>query len=104
MNRGSTGAEQQRGLYALGDFQARSPNRQVRGALIGALVLGTAMAVVGSQSCEANESCTGTTIGFGLIGATIGAVVGGILADRLPDDDERIDARQPEISALPPLD
>lgn len=85
------------GLYRVGNLQSSAPNRQVRGALIGAVVLGTAMAVVGSQQCEANESCTGTTIGFGLIGATVGAVIGGILADLLPAGAEKRSTRQPEF-------
>jgi hypothetical protein len=50
-----------------------------RRILIGAIVGGVGLAIAGSQLCERGESCTKTVIGFGLIGATLGAVVGGLL-------------------------
>ena len=49
------------------------------GALIGALALGTTAAVIRASMCERGESCTGPTIGWGLMGATVGAVVGGLV-------------------------
>jgi hypothetical protein len=56
-----------------------------KGAILGAAILGTAAALIGSQLCE--ESCTGTTIGFGLVGATVGAVVGAFLGGGGDDGD-----------------
>jgi hypothetical protein len=54
-------------------------SRAEKGALIGALALGTTAAVIRATMCERGESCTGPTIGWGLMGATVGAVVGGLV-------------------------
>jgi uncharacterized protein YcfJ len=51
-----------------------------RGALLGAAVGGIGLALLGSQLCERNKSCTGTVIGFALVGATVGAVIGAFAA------------------------
>ena len=58
----------------------RVSEHRVKGALIGGALLGLTLAVVGSQLCDAGESCTKTTVLFRLLGATVGAVVGGMVA------------------------
>jgi hypothetical protein len=57
-------------------------SRGERGALAGALALGTTAAVIRASMCERGESCTGPTIGWGLMGATVGAVLGSLIAAR----------------------
>jgi hypothetical protein len=52
---------------------------RVRGALIGAALWGATVAVIGNQLCEAHEDRIKTTVLFGLMGATVGAVVGGMV-------------------------
>lgn len=58
------------------------------GVVIGGLVLGVGMAIVGSQTCEDSGSggggCFRTTVGFGLLGGTVGVVVGGIAGSLIP--------------------
>jgi hypothetical protein len=53
--------------------------RAEKGALIGALALGSTAALIRASMCEQGESCTWPTIGLGLMGATVGAVVGGLV-------------------------
>ncbi len=75
----------------------------VKGAIVGALLLGTAAAVAGSQLCEKGEDCTGTAIGFGLIGATIGAVIGAFVGSAAGgDDSEEADSPAPELPPFEP--
>jgi uncharacterized protein YcfJ len=56
-----------------------------RGALLGAAVGGIGLALLGSQLCERNKSCTGTVIGFALVGATVGAVIGAFAGGHLQE-------------------
>ena len=63
---------------ALGDSHA-TLSRAEKGALVGALALGTTVALIRASMCERGESCAGPTIGWGLMGATVGAVVGGLV-------------------------
>ena len=49
---------------------------------MGALALGATAALIRASMCESGDSCTGPTIGWGLMGATVGAVLGGLVAGR----------------------
>lgn len=57
-------------------------SRGEKGALAGALALGATAAVIRASMCESGDSCIGPTIGWGLMGATVGAVLGGLIAAR----------------------
>ena len=57
------------------------------GIFLGAIAGGVGLALLGSQLCQRGESCTRTVIGFALIGATIGAVVGGIIESSASHDE-----------------
>jgi hypothetical protein len=59
---------------------AQAMGRGAQGAVAGGLLLGTAAAVVRAALCDRGESCTGPTIIWGLMGATVGAVAGGLIA------------------------
>ena len=67
---------------AAGRRHGAALSRGERGALAGALVLGTMAAVIRTSMCERGESCTGPTLGWGVMGATVGAVLGGLIAAR----------------------
>ena len=83
-------------------LQVSSANGE-KGAIFGALILGTAAAVVGSQLCEKGEDCTGTAIGFGLMGATVGAVVGAFIGSAAEDEEtEEDESPAPELPAFEP--
>jgi hypothetical protein len=60
--------------------RAQAMGRGTKGAVGGALLLGTAAAMVRAGMCERGHSCTGPVIMWGLLGATVGAVVGGLVA------------------------
>jgi uncharacterized protein YcfJ len=83
-------------VWATATWPSRTPQplhslhrRQVsdgeRGALLGAAVGGIGLALLGSQLCERNKSCTGTVIGFALVGATGGAVIGAFAGGQLQE-------------------
>jgi hypothetical protein len=67
---------------AAADRPRAALSRGERGALEGALALGTTAAVIRASMCERGESCTGPTIGWGLMGTTIGVVLGSLIAAR----------------------
>ena len=49
------------------------------GLALGAAVVGVTGALLMHGTCEANESCTGPTVGGFAIGAVVGGVVGGLV-------------------------
>lgn len=60
--------------------RARAMSRGMKGALVGAAVLGTAAAMLRASMCERGESCAGPVLMWGLMGGTVGAAVGGLAA------------------------
>lgn len=54
------------------------------GIILGGVGLGLGGMLVGSQLCEAREDCSGTTVLFGLLGATVGSVIGGFIGASVP--------------------
>jgi hypothetical protein len=54
-------------------------SRAEKGALIGAIALGIPAAVIRASMCESGKNCTGPTILWGVMGATVGAVIGGLV-------------------------
>ena len=60
--------------------RARAMSRGMKGALVGAVVLGTAAAMLRASMCEHGESCAGPVLMWGLMGGTVGAAVGGLAA------------------------
>jgi len=63
-----------------GYTQMAAMGRGMKGALAGAVLLGTTAAVIRGSMCDRRESCIGPTVLWGLMGATVGAVVGGLIA------------------------
>jgi hypothetical protein len=59
---------------------ARAVSRGMKGALVGAVVLGTAAAMLRASMCERGESCAGPVLMWGLMAGTVGAAVGGLAA------------------------
>ncbi len=81
-SKAATGTLSESNKRELGPEISMLPERKgspERGALLGALVGGVGLAIIGSQLCESGESCTGSVITFGLIGATVGAVAGAFI-------------------------
>jgi hypothetical protein len=64
----------------LAGVRTQAMGRGAKAAVGGALLLGMAAALVRAGMCERGNSCTGPVIMWGLMGATVGAVVGGLLA------------------------
>jgi hypothetical protein len=60
--------------------RTQATGRGAKGAVGGALLLGTVAAIVRAGMCERGDSCTGPVVMWGLMGATVGAVLGGLLA------------------------
>ena len=56
------------------------------GIVLGGLLVGLGGALLGNSLCEAEEDCTRPTVGIGLIGATLGVVVGGIVGSTIPKE------------------
>lgn len=70
----------------------RSPrDYRWEGALIGGLSLGVGMSLVGLGVCSdlGGDGCLVQTLGFGLMGATVGVVVGGLVGSLVPKDPGR---------------
>jgi hypothetical protein len=71
--------------------RADSAHRDYRweGLIIGGLALGVLGAVVGNGLCHddtSDEHCAGSTILYGLVGATVGGVTGGLIGASIPKD------------------
>jgi hypothetical protein len=73
--------------------RVRSGDHRVEGAVIGGVLLGALGAVLGHEICQGGaepagggggSSCTGATIGGGLIGAVIGGSIGYFLGKSTP--------------------
>jgi hypothetical protein len=66
------------------------PSRDYRweGLVIGAGLMGVAGALLLHSACEANESCTGPTIGGFALAALVGGVLGGLIGANLPKKQE----------------
>jgi hypothetical protein len=60
--------------------RARSTGQGSKGALAGALFLGTIAGIARGGMCERGGSCAGPVIMWGLMGGTVGAVIGGLVA------------------------
>jgi hypothetical protein len=60
--------------------RTQATGRGAKGAVGGALLLGTVAAIVRAGMCERGDSCTGPVVMWSLMGATVGAVLGGLLA------------------------
>jgi hypothetical protein len=68
----------------------RTRDHRWEGLAVGAALVGVSMGVVGHDLCKSdsqNRSCFGTTVGFTLLGATVGGVVGGFLGRMFPKHD-----------------
>jgi len=64
--------------------RAAARDHRWEGLGIGAGVVGLLGAIVLHGTCEANESCTGPTIGGFAMGAVVGGVVGGLIGAQIP--------------------
>ena len=58
------------------------------GLALGAAVVGVTGALLMHSTCEANESCTGPTVGGFAIGAVVGGVVGGLVGANISKGQE----------------
>lgn len=69
-------------------FPTTSPDHRWEGFAIGAVVLGAAGAIAGSQLCHlsdsANQHCVRTSVGLGLLGAFAGGITGGLIGGSIP--------------------
>lgn len=63
-----------------GTVRARALGRGTKWAIGGALVVGILSAAVANTLCE-RSSCSGPTLTWGVIGAGLGAVLGGLIAE-----------------------
>jgi hypothetical protein len=58
------------------------------GVVLGGLLLGIGTAIVGNRLCNedniAEKKCFGPTVGYGLVGATVGVVTGGLIGSAIP--------------------
>lgn len=64
----------------VGTVRARALGRGTQWAIGGALVVGILSAAVANTLCE-RSSCSGPTLTWGVIGAGLGAVLGGLIAE-----------------------
>jgi hypothetical protein len=59
--------------------EARRSNARAKWPIAGALVGGALSAAVANALCERQSGCTGPTLKWGLIGGSLGAVVGALI-------------------------
>ncbi len=81
------------GPFTADTARVRSGDHRVEGALIGGVLLGALGAWLGHEVCQGGaepaaggggSSCTGATIGSGLIGALIGGAIGYFIGKSTP--------------------
>jgi hypothetical protein len=75
----------------LAPLKADSAHRDYRweGLIIGALALGVGGALAANGLCHDDSSdkdCTGSIVGYFLVGATVGGVTGGLIGAAIPKD------------------
>lgn len=87
-------AKPESSAITIGDL-ARAPDHRWEGVIAGGLLLGVGSAIVGYVICtednSANNNCAYTTIGFGLVGGTVGAVTGGLIGSLIPKGNQESD-------------
>jgi hypothetical protein len=82
--RGMSESRQTGEIPGSGYAEASARDYRWEGLAIGAAVLGVAGALILHSTCEADEACTGPTVGGFLLGVVVGGVAGGLVGGLIP--------------------